>query len=390
MKKKLISLFGAAVILTGCAQAPAPSATGSPAPAATSSATPAPAQAQLEFSDDVKKQAEALVAARENGKFDYKALRLKENGPAWVCLAATSEDPEVVIGGLKGMVGTYTYSPKADKYNLADDTYAMTVLKNLKSDDKKVLFHALKAAHKSMGENPNQEVLDQLLSIATEHSEVGARHEALDAISSARDFAKMESVNEVWVKALADEPAVASLALFRFGYGLARGPKGIALGEIVEGLIAHKDPGVRGRAVQVWSDNYGRDDAKATIAKLEPLLKDENPFVRSMTVRALGGLKDAKTYPLIMSLVDDKEKNTYNIKFQNISGQVDSVHHDGSAWSRVDDAALSSLKSATYSLGDDKFDYQRINYKTVDADIKKEVASAKTWFAAYKKKNPEG
>lgn len=83
-------------------------------------------------------------------------------------------------------------------------------------------------------------------------------------------------------------------------------------------------------------------------------------------------------------LLDDTEKNVYDIRFENLLGRQDTVHHDGSAWSRVDDAALWALQSMSRSLDGAKFDYGKIDHKKVDEDIAKEKARAREWFEANK------
>ena len=86
-----------------------------------------------------------------------------------------------------------------------------------------------------------------------------------------------------------------------------------------------------------------------------------------------------------MSLVDDKEKNTYDINYTDLLGHQSRVHHDGSAWSRVNDAALYALDRATSFLPkEEQFVYDKINYKTVDDDIAAQVKKAKAWHAKYK------
>ena len=78
----------------------------------------------------------------------------------------------------------------------------------------------------------------------------------------------------------------------------------------------------------------------------------------------------------------------YSIKFPSLSGLQKSVNHDGSAWSRVDDAVLRALEGMTRAMKDKRFKYGKINYKQVDADIAREVANAQKWYEANKDSLP--
>lgn len=391
MKKTLLIMITGAALACGCAQSAPPTAspTAAASPVVSGSpsveATSAPA---AEVSEEVKKKAEEILAGRKNDRFDYKQMSVKENGPVFIYLATTSDDPKVVTQALEGMKKTHRSDKESEKMNLAGEAYDAAIIKCLGSSDKTILHYALKSSSKALGDTPNAKVVEMIVDIAQNHKEVGARHEAVDALSSVKDFEKDSALADVFIKAMKDDAPVASLALFRRQFGFSRGDKSEVYKTTVVELLEHADPGVRGRALIALAELYS-DDKELILSKSEAMLKDENPFVRSSALSALSRIKGPKAIDLIITLVDDAEKNTYDIKYQNLLGQSDSVHHDGSAWSTVNDAALSALKSATYSLPEaERFVYDKINYKTVEADIAKQAKKAKAWHAEYKKKNP--
>jgi HEAT repeat protein len=154
-------------------------------------------------------------------------------------------------------------------------------------------------------------------------------------------------------------------------------------------LLKHKDPGVRGRAADTLASMAGPDEAKRDeLAKaILPLLGDENPYTKSAACSALAWLRHQPAIHRIIELVDDDTKNTYDIRdFNELNGNAGWVHHDGSAWSQVSDAALYALKSLSHETGE-KFDY-KVDAKKVDDDLKKGASDAKAWYAKVKGKVP--
>lgn len=402
VKKSLFIVMGAALLTWGCSQdAPTPSTSGTPVvtstaaeavetPSETAEAPVAIPEASPEASPEVKARAEELLAAREDGKFPYKELSEKENGPAFVHIALTSEDPKAVSGALQAIKNVYSADKAYKKTLKADESVDQAIIKGLKSDDPEVLHFALRSAGKALGEEPNEEVKTILIDYVNNHDHVAARHEALDALTSLDRYAEKPEIVDVFLKAMKDDAPVASLALFRSKYSLVSGDKGDEVKATLQELLKHEDPGVRGRAIDLIAQ-FSRDGDALILEKAEPMLKDKNPFVRASALDALSRVKDPKAVHLIMTLVDDTEKNTYDIRYENLLGKQDTVHHDGSAWSRVNDAALYALKSATYRLPEEeRFIYDKIDYKKVDEDIAAQAKKAKAWYEGFKKKNPEG
>lgn len=381
MYYRMTMVAALAGLTLGCTQQPAPQPSASSSPMA--AITPRPAAP--DWSPQVKAQAEALVAARKDGKFDYKSLSLKENGPAFVYLASTSDDPQVVSGALQGIEKIYSANKASDHYLLADEKVDQAILKALNSSDKSILYYGLRAAGDALGKEPNKDVEAKLVVIAGTSPELGARLEAVDALSRADGFDSDPAILDVYIKAMNDEAPVASTALFRRTFSMGRAPQAEELKKTAVALLKHKDPGVRGRAADFVAELYS-SDPDFIIATIGPMTKDKDPFVRSSAAGALARSRDMRAVDLLIDLVDDKKKNTYDIKYPNLLGKMETVHHDGSAWSRVDDAALYALKSLTYSLGEGKrFVYDKIDYKKVDADIAAAAKRAKAWYQEFKK-----
>lgn len=373
--------------LAGCQQpADTPTATPSAAPTtvvATPESTESPSATETP-SQSAEVDSSALLAQLEGDKFPYKETKKKENGPGYLAIASTSTDDDTIVAALKAVRETYIGKESVKSKNFAGDDYKAMILKHLASENPKVKHWAIHASGPALGDNPDPKVVEQITIFMTEGTVEGQRHDAIDVINRMKDYTKNPQVAEALFKALGDKhPAVVSEALFRLNsksYGLQ--DKAKFLDKAVE-LASDKDPGVRGRAIE-----FAGSLARGSEEKVTPLfvkaLKDPHPYVRSEAASALGRIKSLKSIPEMMPLVDDSEKNTYDIKFKNLLGNNDRVHHDGSAWSRVDDAVLYTIGSMTYSLKDKQFKYGKIVGKTKDQDIAREVGRVKEWFAANK------
>jgi len=390
MKKKLFVLIGSALLNTACSESPKP--TDSPTNAVSSPvavATPVEVPPTISPEEQaVQDRAQELLAGQKDGKLDYEELSVKENGPAFVYLAQTSSDPLILASALKGIEKTYNPDKEYPKSNKADESVDLAILRNLSSEDRMVLDQAIRTSKRALGEEPNQEVVGMLIEFVLNHPQVGARYEALDALSNVKNLDEDPRILDAFLHAMNDDAPVASLALFRSKASFARSERAEEMKALSEQLLSHPDPGVRGRAIDVFVDFHSQDEA-AILQKAEPMITDENPFVRASAVGALSRVQDPKAVHLIMSLVDDSEKNTYDIRFENLLGKSETVHHDGSAWSRVNDAALYALQSqTTRNPKEGKFVYDKIDHKRVDQDIAAKSQKAKDWYAEFQKKNP--
>lgn len=353
------------------------------APAA-QDAAPQAAEADVKLADELKAQI-------KDAQLPYKERSKKENARAFLYLAQ-SHDGEVAAAALQGMNLSWTYSERNDKKELVTPEYQAVVKKHLNAEDPAVLGRAIEAAPNAIaGANPDKDIIARLAELALDHPQGAARYEAVDALSRAKDFQKNGTVTVALLKALDDkEPYVISTALFRLQFAAYSLKDKQQFFTKARALLKHQDPGVRGRAALFTANAAPDTDKEALGAELHELLSDKDPFVRSAAASALARLKRLASIHKMVELLDDTTKNTYDIRdFKKLTGENGWVHHDGSAWSRVDDAILYALKTITWDMKDDKFEYRKVNYKTKDDDIAAAVKDAKAWYKKNKGKLPK-
>ena len=335
-----------------------------------------------------KKRADELSRSLKAGAFPREEQK-KENAEAFVYLAKHSKDTEVVAASLKAMAFTFTSYDKAKDKVLADGNYHKAVLARLDDKDSGVQAAAIAAAANSVtGKSPDEAVTAKIVELAKSHPTPEGRFAAIEQLWKVSQIEKDDKKLEPLVAALdAEQPWLVSRALFRLKGKLSTyGKKDEVQAKLGE-LLKHADPGVRGRAAEALSSMAGPDAAKREeLAKLiMPLLADENPYTKSAACSSLAWLRYKPAIHEIIKLVDDETKNTYDIRgFNELNGNTGWVHHDGSAWSRVSDAALYALKSLSHETGE-KFDY-KVDAKKVEDDLKKAATEAKAWYAKVKGK----
>jgi hypothetical protein len=378
MNKNHLAILLSISLLGGCSSK-APVASGSPVALASSGPGTTAAASDAPLDEAAKKKIEELKAGVKKNRFDYKERSKTENGPLFLAIAES--DPKFLAPALDGLSETYTHYAPNSKKNHPDQRYSAVVLKALDTKDSTELYYALKAACQVMGEKADPEVVTKVVGIVENHNLEGARFEAMDTLFLKKDFLKDPAIYAAFFKKLEDPTAaVQSLALFRFkgnSYGL---PDVAKVFEAAHGLMKSKDPGVRGRALEVASETVPDGDKEALAKEIVAALKDQNPYVRSVAASSLARLVKTKAVADIMPLLKDSARNTYDAPYKTLIETRASMHHDGSPWSRVDDAALFAIESAT-SGTPNKFDYAKINHTNVPGDIAKEVKHATEWFA---------
>ncbi|MCO4747960.1 MAG: hypothetical protein KC912_24420 [Proteobacteria bacterium] len=322
--------------------------------------------------------ADAVAAELKGSQFPSKLRRAKENAPIFLALAArdTANAP-LAAAALEGMAATWTDREGRDKPQ-ADAAYATVVSAYLDHSNPLVLAQALKAA-KHVLKQGHEEVIGKVAALAG--GDMAKHYAALEALVDVPDWGKRDDLAGVFAKALEAEPAVASLALFRlesraFSFALRD-----EVSAATQGLLTHADPGVRGRAALAHV-RYNTD-AVAAAAAVEPLLDDSDAFVRSAAARAVGSAGALRLTDKLMSMLGDSAKSTYDITgWTQLNGKAGRVHHDGSAWSRVDDAALQGLKSLGGRNGSERLTLTRVRYDHIDEDLATCVSEARAWHAA--------
>jgi len=377
------ALLTVGLLLFGCSepQSPASSATPTLATPASSvdstSGSPAPPALEVD-----SKQAAELAGRVKNRVFPYEEQNKKENARVFLYLASTSSSEEVVLAALDGMTKTFSPGENPQKEKV-DEAYRAVVLKLLDSSVPAILGGALEAAQLGLqGQTEMSPLSQKVLQIAQEHSEAAARLEALNALQRMKDFQQNEAIASAFLKAMqAPEPYLKSLSLFRIqfnNYNLARKPDFYSR---AAELMKDPDAGVRGRALEVASVLVSPEEQASLGQQITAMLGDKSAYVRSVAADALGRLGYRPAIPKMVELLDDQASNTYDISYRRLNGSQGSEHHDGSAWSRVDDAMLWGLSQLTFSFGPQKFSYGKIDYKNVPGDIAREVKLCKSWYA---------
>ena len=383
-KLRILATSAVLAILVGCSnpQTQSTSPVQSPLPAATS-ATPS---GSTSLSEVDAKKAQALATQVKDGVFPYAEQNKKENAKIFLFLASTSDNEQVVIAALDGMAKTWTGAAGNAQKEPINEDYRAALLKLLESDSNRVLANALEAAKPALlGQTEVSALQEKLIGLADNHKEAGARLEALNALSGFKDFQQNEKIASVFLKNLdAPEAHLKSLALFRIqfnNYKLAHHDEFYAK---AKSLMKDSNPGVRGRAAEVCSVLVPESEKQALGASITEMLGDKEAYVRSASADALGRLGYKPAVPKLMLLLEDKSRNTYEIEYTRLNGLAGSEHHDGSAWSRVDDSILWSLSQLTFEMGEQKFPYGKINWKNVDGDVAREVKLAKAWYEKNK------
>jgi hypothetical protein len=341
-----------------------------------------------EYSSDEIERAEALVLTMSNDRFPNESCYEKSNARAFVWIAAAKTEPATQAAALDCMYSTFTHTQSVDTKEMVNADYKLVVSTLLDSPDDTVRARAIEAARVSIdGDVPDNPTIGKLVGMAG--ASAAQRYAVLDTLWYVDSWDKDDAIAGVYIGALdAAEPYVVSAALSKLRSGYYNLSDGAGAYKKVEGLLAHDDPGVRGRALEALAAMASKHgDAGAAGDAAHKLLKDGHPYVRSEAAGAVASLKREASIHQLMNMIEDSEKNTYDIEgFKLLDGSDGRLHHDGSAWSRVDDAVFSALKTMTYG-GDDPFDYQ-VKADTKDQDLADAVDDARAWYDRNKDELP--
>jgi hypothetical protein len=361
------------------------------APAAPAASAPATPSALVVLSDAEQARVPEVLAELRNGSFS-RSVVIHDNARVLLSLAETSTDPSVATAALRGLLTTWTHSPRyAERMALVTPEYAAIVLRRMGDEDTGVQAAAIKASVKCLlGDAPNVEVATRLSELATRHPLAAGRHEALEALWHSSVIVDTPAHIAPFVAALdAPEPWLVSGALFRLGaFGAGWPAQGPLRGRLRE-LLAHADPGVRGRAATALSAIVGPQDADrdAVAQAILPLLRDPHPFPRSAAATALAWLDYRPAVHELVALLDDHASNVYDLRdFTLLDGTPGLSHHDGSPWSRVDDAALRALQSFSSRVGT-RFTFD-VQHERVDTDLAVAGGVARAWYQSVRAELP--
>lgn len=386
---------GSLLWLSGCSgEQPAPQPTSSPVAQSTAT-TPEPARTTPvaaepvdlgAFADEaIKTKAAEMAAAHDNSGFPADFRKDKENAPAFLYLAATAEDEAVRHDALRQIASVYTTSDKSDSQMRVDENYDKVVLHYLGSDDQTELYYALKATKNSFRKESDPTIIKEVVRVGNNHPEAAGRQAAMASFAYLGSRGDHDDVIDLYVKAYSDEPIVASEALYWTRGSFSRSEKSEEVKQALIKTLASEEPGVRGRGIEALAQEFPKE-ADLVIEQATPLLKDESPFVRAKALDALSRLRDARVYNLAAPLLDDSAETKHRLKFTNIMGQSESINHSTFGWGRVDGTALKTIEKVSRYVEDKdaKFSLGKVDYKTKDDDIAREVEAVKKWLAARK------
>lgn len=363
------------------------------APATPAAATVSVTQGTLVVLTDAEQaRVPEVLAELRNGSFS-RSVVIHDNARVLLSLAETSSDPSVVTAALRGLLTTWTHSPRyAERMALVTPEYAAIVLRRMGSEHPGVQAAAIKASIKCLlGDSPHADVAARLSELATGHPSAAGRHEALEALWHSSVIVQTPSHIAPFVAALdAPEPWLVSGALFRLGAFGAGWPEQGPLRARLSELLAHADPGVRGRAAIALSTIVGPVDAGRDAAgeAILPLLRDPHAYPRSAAATALAWLDYRPAIHELVPLLEDGAANVYDLRgFTLLDGTPGLCHHDGSPWSRVDDAALRALQSFSSRIGT-RFAFD-VQHERLDTDLAAAGGVARAWYESVRAELPQ-
>lgn len=373
--------FTAALGLCGCSDAPAPAGSSGPLVGAGIVSLSAAELARVP----------QVLAERRGDQFSRAAL-VRDNARIFLSLAEAAADEQLATAALRALQTTWTHSERyAAQLQLLTPEYAQVVALRLLDERPTVQAAAMQASTKCLlGESPDHTVVARLVLLATESPSPAARYEALEALSQSSEIRTHPEQIAPFVHALdAPEAWLVSGSLLRLvGFGAAW-PEQENLRAALRQLLTHADPGVRGRAATTLSSIVGPADARRDdVARaLLPLLSDPHPFPRSASATALAWLDYRPAVHALVALLDDPTPDTYDLRgYTRLDGTPGWSHHDGSPWSRVDDAALRALQTFSGRLGGRfTFDIQR---ERLALDLAAAARAARDWYTSVRDQLP--
>lgn len=355
----------------------------------TAATTESPGAPGLKFKPDEAQRA-AIAALlekvnRTSWRFPSKDTNAPENARLFTYIAATATDPVIIGAGLSAMYGAYSSHSKRKAKPDAD--FVTVVDKHLDTEDPKLATRALLAARTGIaGKEGSPQLIAKVVHLASKdpYKSGPGRYAIIDTLRVVSAAQRTPEVVRVFEQSLdAQETYVVSYAL----QALYRATRSIddrdALKSKALTLAKHEDPGVRGRAIELLG-TLGREDVEVVKLVLAAL-SDSSPYVRSEAAESISRLRHRPALHALIKLVDDKESNRYDIRdWTTLDGKPGRLHHDGSPWSRVYDAAMNSIRS----LSGGEVKLERINPKEIEKGLDANAAITKAWYAKEKSKIP--
>lgn len=345
----------------------------------------------LSFEPSAAQQA-ALDGLRDSARttgVTNDQLREPGNAPLFLYLAgAHGDDAALAAAGLRGMSRTFT-DDVARHPTLAPitDDYRAVVRFHLRVDTPTVAGHAIEAAAPILSEpEPDAEVVAALAAMIGDATDAAAQHAALSAVPRMREpFASAAMVEAHQVALRSAAAQVLSRAADNIGRFPGDDARPALLARVTE-LGAHADEGVRGRAAAAMAQLSRTDDERsATADKLRALLGDASGFVRSVAAYELGRLGRFEAVATLMGMLDDHAPNRYDLRdFTALDGSAGWEHHDGSAYSRVDDAVLAALVQLTVRDPELRFDRPSMRRDDIEGSLARGREAARAWYQRHR------
>ncbi len=305
-------------------------------------------------------------------------------------LTRTETDPRLLAAALK-------HASESDEPFILPRELHSLVLVHLDSGDAALKARALDAAlqlmvHERVEQTPTgawvtrgtDDVKRRLSKVAAEDARPAARRRALRALARVSSYADDPEIADTLHAALSDDAAVVvTTALFLLRDQAYRVP---ARGRFVEAttrLLAHADPGVRGRAALVLAGMARAEGQEGAASEaIEPLLGDPHGFTRAAAATAVARLGQVRFLPTLVRMLDDHAEARYELGgWTTLLGEPGVIVHLGSPWSRVDDAALSAIAFLAGSERTAPLARGVVDPADVDGSLRAEAARAREWFA---------
>ena len=318
-----------------------------------------------------------------DGNFSFQMAN-RHNALALLHIAHSETDVGLVADALEAI--GWAYGPKQDDDDRAFDAdYFAVVRYRLGSDEPKIEEGAFKAAKEGMDARPaDAGLLAVLVDRAYYHPKLAGRMLAIEALASMKTPNRV--VGEVFHHALDESSApFVALTLERLSFGVGdRLPDQDRLERRLIELMAHDDPGIRGRAAVALADRTPSDDAeRARISGLiAPLGADPHGFVRLCSLQARADVKDRKMLPELIALLDDRTKTRFQVEgWVELDGTRGSVtlNHVGMRETARESAVI-WLQRATKGQPD-AFDPTPLDSSHREASIDRRVQEVKDWAA---------
>jgi hypothetical protein len=345
-------------------------------------------QISLRLDEGRREDAARLVSKLRGGRFPSQYVDREKNAELFLYIAAKSDQPKVIIAALRAMRQAYVSSGgrKSRGRHVAGNDYGVVVAAHLKSKDPSIVAAAMSAAQRVLeGTSPHAATVAELARIAESHPVVGARIDAVSALTRMRGFRRNPVVAGAMLKVL-EHPSAALLShtLYQLYRGRAAGlPRREEFLARAQALLSHQDPGVRGRAARLVA--VLAPPTPELAKQLRAMLSDPHPYTRSVVAHALADMNDVASVHLLVTKVDDLTRNSHHLTYRRLVGREGSVPH-GARDETVHGPVVRAIERLTAKL---KHPFKRASKAAKGSDRKKEAAAVKAWYAKHRDELPK-